>query len=157
FFSWPSQGKVSAYPADEASAAASEPPLSDFLLGFARSSGAERVHLLAHGMGNRALLGALQRIATLSESGSPPVRFGQIILGAPAVDGEAFHYLAGVCPRLSQRTTLYVSSGDRVLAATAWRRSYPRAGLMPPVTVVAGIDTVAVQNVDQSLLGHGYY
>ena len=33
---------------------------------------------------------------------------------------------------------------------------FPRVGLLPPVFVVPGIDTVNVTNVDLSLLGHGY-
>src|SRR5262245_31066233 len=63
FFSWPSRGRVTAYPADEATIEASEPAIADFLVDFAANCGAEKVHLIAHSMGNRGLLRALQRIA----------------------------------------------------------------------------------------------
>jgi hypothetical protein len=33
---------------------------------------------------------------------------------------------------------------------------YPRAGYTPPVTVVPGIDTIEVSNIDLTFLGHGY-
>ena len=32
-----------------------------------------------------------------------------------------------------------------------------RAGFTPPVTVVPGIDTIEVTDIDLTLLGHGYY
>lgn len=62
FFSWPSQGTLRGYPAD-AAAEASEDAIARFLAHFAQESGAETVHLVAHSMGNRGLLRALQRLA----------------------------------------------------------------------------------------------
>jgi esterase/lipase superfamily enzyme len=63
FFSWPSCGKVAKYAADEANIEASEPFITDFLIDFAENCGADRIHLIAHSMGNRGLLRGLQRIA----------------------------------------------------------------------------------------------
>lgn len=68
FFSWPSRGNVVAYPADEASMEASERAITDFPVEFATKSGAEKVHVVAHSMGNGRLLRALQRIAANAES-----------------------------------------------------------------------------------------
>ncbi len=64
FFSWPSQGSLLGYAADEATIEASEPAIADFLCDFASAAGDDRVHLLAHSMGNRGLLRSLQRIMT---------------------------------------------------------------------------------------------
>ena len=68
FFSWPSRGTVAAYPADEASIEASERAITDFLVDFTAQCGAEKVHVIAHSMGNRGLLRALQRIAANAET-----------------------------------------------------------------------------------------
>ena len=57
FYSWPSRGKMTGYIHDEASSDAAEPYLEEFLSRFAEESGAERIHALAHSMGNRAFLG----------------------------------------------------------------------------------------------------
>lgn len=80
FYSWPSQGTLHGYPADEASIEASEGFITEFLIDIAERSGASRVHLIAHSMGNRGLLRAVDRIATAAatESKRP---FSQIIRG----------------------------------------------------------------------------
>jgi hypothetical protein len=40
--------------------------------------------------------------------------------------------------------------------ASGWLHQFPRVGLIPPICVIPGIDTVNVTNVDLSMLGHGY-
>ena len=52
---------------------------------------------------------------------------------------------------------MYVSSRDRAVASSGIIHDAPRAGFIPPVTVIEGIDTVEVSNADLTLLGHGYY
>ena len=158
FFSWPSQGKLDCYPADEASIEASENAIVHFLADFARQSGAEIVHVVAHSMGNRGLLRALQRLANDCQLNSA-VKFGQIFLAAPDVDRDLFLELANLYPGYSLRTTLYASDIDRALGMSAWLHGDCRAGYCPPVTVpgIDRFDTVRVPNFDLDLLGHGYY
>jgi len=44
-----------------------------------------------------------------------------------------------------------------VAVATArWLHKFPRVGLMPPVFIASGIDTINVTNVDLTEFGHGY-
>jgi len=156
FYSWPSKGSVLGYSADEASIEASEAQITDFLSRFAADSGAERVDVLAHSMGNRGLLRSLQRIVQrAAQAGQVP--FGQLLLAAPDIDTGLFRDLAKVYAQLAQRTTLYVSSKDKALAASGIVHDHARAGYTPPVTVIPGIDTVEVSNVDLTFLGHGYY
>jgi len=81
FFSWPSRGSVAAYPVDEASIEAGG-AITDFLVDFATHCGAEKVHVVAHSMGNRGLVRALQRIAANAETRGH-VKFGQVFLAAP--------------------------------------------------------------------------
>lgn len=154
-FSWASRGAVDKYMADGAAVELDEELIADYLCSFARNTGARRVHVIAHSMGNRAVLLAVDRIARDAQRRSG-VRFGQFILAAPDVDARQFRRLCAAYQALSERTTLYVSSRDRVVEAAGWLHDYPRAGLMPPVTVAEGIDTVNVVNADVTLLGHGY-
>jgi esterase/lipase superfamily enzyme len=157
FFSWPSCGKPSGYMPDESCIEASEPYIAEFLRDFANRSGVDRVHLIAHSMGNRGLLRALHRLETRLAHDSA-VNFGQIILAAPDIDAEVFKALTESISSFGQRTTLYASQKDRAVGASQWLHGYPRAGLTPPVTVVPGIDTVEVPQFNVfDLLGHGYY
>lgn len=98
----------------------------------------------------------MQRIVQ-ETANSRRVPFGQIFLAAPDVDSDVFRQLAGAYTRAAKRTTLYVSSRDRALAASGIVHDYPRAGYNPPLTILSGIDTVEVSNIDLTFLGHGYY
>ena len=154
FYSWPSQGSWRKYAVDEATIGASHLFLAEFLTGFVRHSGAERVHLIAHSMGNRALLRCLQRVI---DAVSGKVPFGQVFLAAPDVDTSEFLGEAAVYRAAAERTTLYASSRDKALATSGGMHGYARAGYLPPVTIADGIDTVEVSNVDLSWLGHSTY
>ncbi|MBB3937343.1 alpha/beta hydrolase [Aureimonas phyllosphaerae] len=155
FFSWPSRGRVHAYSADEASIEASEKQITEFLEAFASRSGARRVHFIAHSMGNRGLIRAMDRIATNAARLSGK-SFGQIILAAPDVDRRTFAMLSRAYPSLAARTTLYVSSKDLAVRSSRFVHAAARVGFEPPLTIEPGIDTVSVSKVDLSYLGHGY-
>jgi esterase/lipase superfamily enzyme len=157
FFSWPSSGTLGGYLADGASVEASEQQIATFLSDFVSRSGARRVHLVAHSMGNRGLLRALQRLAGAIPQ-QPQVQFGQIILAAPDIDWDVFVGLAELYQRFGRRTTLYASPADRAVGMSRWLYGSPRVGLTPPVTVVPGVDTVEVPRFNVfELLGHGYF
>ena len=156
FFSWPSRGSLAAYTADEATIDASERAIADFLTDFGRRCGAERVDVIAHSMGNRGLLRAVQRIAADAERRSE-VKFGQIILAAPDVDRDLFLDLAHLYPEFCDRCTLYASNRDVAVHASSWVHWGHRAGYFQPYTVTAGVDTIAVPNFNVDLLGHGYF
>lgn len=156
FFSWPSRGSVTAYPADEASIEGSEQAITDFLVDFTENCGAEKVHVIAHSMGNRGLLRALQRIAAHAETRGK-VKFGQVFLAAPDVDRDLFLSLARLYPEHAERTTLYASNGDLPVHLSAKLHEAPRAGYFTPYTVAPGVDTVAVPDFDIDLLGHSYF
>lgn len=156
FYSWPSRGSVAGYPADEASIEASEPCIAAFLADFAAHCGADKVHVIAHSMGNRGLLRALQRIAANAAT-SGQLRFGQIFLAAPDVDRDLFLDLARLYPEHAERTTLYASDADKAVHLSARVHDAPRAGYYTPYTVVEGVDTVAVPDFDVDLLGHSYF
>jgi esterase/lipase superfamily enzyme len=147
---------VAAYPVDEASVEASEGPITDFLVDFTANCGADKVHVIAHSMGNRGLLRALQRIAANAETRGK-VKFGQIFLAAPDVDRDLFLDLARLYPEHAERTTLYASDGDLPVHLSSKLHDAPRAGYYTPYTVASGVDTVAVPVFDIDLLGHAYF
>ena len=155
FYSWPSKGTLHGYPADEATIEASEGFISDFLTHMAERSGARRVHIIAHSMGNRGVLRAIDRMATAAAQRTH-TPFDQIVLAAADVDQDTFKRLSVAYQRVARRTTMYVCSKDRAVEASHWLHDFPRAGLAPPVLVVPGIDTINVSNLDLTLLGHGY-
>lgn len=155
FFSWPSKFKILGYQDDIASIEASEKCIGEFILNMARESGANKVHLIAHSMGNRGLLNAFSNLfESLEATVEKP--FQQIFLAAPDVDVDTFKSLSSVYEKVSQRTTMYVSNKDRALKMSELINDQHRAGYFPPITVVSGVDTVEVSKVDLSLLGHGY-
>ncbi len=156
FFSWPSRGSVTAYTVDEASIEASERAITEFLVEFTANCGAEKIHVIAHSMGNRGLLRALQRIAAQAET-QGKVKFGQIFLAAPDVDRDLFLDLAQLYREHSERTTLYASDADLPVHLSAKLHDAPRAGYFTPYTVAGGVDTVAVPDFDVDLLGHSYF
>jgi esterase/lipase superfamily enzyme len=158
FFSWPSKGRLSLsdYKADEATIQASVASITNFLVQFAARTDAERIHILAHSMGNRGLLQAMQRIVVdAAKLAKKP--FGHIVFAAPDEDSTVFCDLAKIHDSIADHATLYVSSHDRAVASSGLIHQFARAGFVPPVTLVKGIDTIEVSNVDLTMLGHGYY
>jgi esterase/lipase superfamily enzyme len=155
FFSWPSQGHFKRYSADEATIEASEPFITEFIEDFVTRSGARSVNIIAHSMGNRGVLRAINRIASKAQRHTGAL-LGQIILAAADVDADTFRNLSHAYRQVAQRTTLYVSSKDLAVEASRWLHNFPRAGLLPPIMIAQGIDTINVTNADLTKLGHGY-
>ncbi|WP_264802833.1 alpha/beta hydrolase, partial [Acetobacter fabarum] len=110
---------------------------------------------IAHSMGNRGLLRAMDAIANATASVAP-VRFGQVFLAAPDVDAQLFRNLAVAYGRLSTRATLYVTNNDKAIGLSRRLHRFARAGLAPPIAVVPGIDTIDASHVNLGLLGHSY-
>lgn len=156
FFSWPSRGNVAFYPADEASIEASERAITEFLVEFATQCQADKIHVIAHSMGNRGLLRALQRIAANATTRGQ-IKFGQIFLAAPDVDRDLFLDLARLYAEHAERTTLYASAADKPVHLSSKVHAAPRAGYFTPYTVAPGVDTIAVPDFDVDLLGHSYF
>lgn len=152
FFSWPSLGRLRDYLRDGSAIESSEGAIATFLADFARETGVERVNVIAHSMGNRGLLRALQRIVAHAGDRSS-ARFGHLVLAAPDLTRDLFLDVADVYGRMGESTTLYVSDRDRALRASRLLQG-DRVGFAPPVTVCPGIDTVYVADVDESFMGH---
>lgn len=104
--------------ADITSAERSVSQVIDFVEAVARDSGARRIHLVAHSMGNRVVTNVLKRLAEESAYREIP-RFNEVILAAPDVDAETFrHDIAPKIVDTADRVTIYASSNDLALRAS---------------------------------------
>ena len=155
-YSWPSEGKLTGYPTDLNNNEWTVDHLSTFLRQVSEQSGAQTIHLIAHSMGNRALVNALAQLAASPAATQP--HFNQVVLTAPDIDASIFKTLAVRFQPLVARATLYASSKDEALVASKTYQGYQRAGdTDPAVVIVPGMDTIDVSSVDSNLIGHFYY
>ena len=158
-YSWPSQGSTTAYAIDEASVGISGRRLADFLDDDRRvRSGAQRVHILAHSMGNRALIEALQTYLAKRAPDDRQHIFGQIVFTAPDVDRDYFMDAIEPLRRSADRVTLYASNNDYALRSSQFLHGAPRAGTAGDVIIrLPGLDSIDMSTVPADLLGHTYF
>jgi esterase/lipase superfamily enzyme len=152
FYSWPSNGKVADYLKDETNAAWSIPHFQAFLSLLAQRSGAERVHVIAHSMGNRVVCEALR---LLSYDPGNHLQLNHLVLAAPDIDAATFAELSRLLRKRSASITLYESRNDKALLASKKIHGYIRAG--EPLLVLEGLDTVDASAIDTDFLGHSYF
>ncbi|MBM1633494.1 alpha/beta hydrolase [Sulfitobacter mediterraneus] len=153
-FSWPSKGRKLSYSADERAAEASKYSLADFVEKFLNKSAVSGVNIIAHSMGCRCLLGAMEVLSRRENEVLEKVN--QVILAAADVDTGIMPKLAQASTKYSTRTTSYVSGHDKALKLSGWLHEFPRVGFIPPTFVMSGMDTVLVNNDDLGTLAHGY-
>ena len=157
-YSWPSAGSTSAYAVDEASVGISGRKMADFLDTIVNQSGAARIHLLAHSMGNRALIEALQTLLAKRPLDKRQHIFGQIVFTAPDVDRDYFVDAIDSLRPSAERVTLYSSSNDYALRGSQLLHGAPRAGTAGDVIVrLPGLDTIDMSSVPADALGHSYF
>ena len=154
FYSWPSHGDTADYLADEATITASIPYIARFLSELSERSGAERIHLFVHSMGNRGFLSALERLVAEDH---PKLRLGQIFFCAPDEDVRTFKDKATKFPHLFENRTLLVSPDDKAVALARWVHQHDRVGITPPVTTVEDMETIEVRGFGLLNMGHGYF
>jgi len=156
-YSWPSQGNVLGYLADGAVVQLSGRLLEEFLEQVVADSGATRIHLVAHSMGNRALTEALE-IFALRHAGQPPA-FDQVLFTAPDLDAGLFARMVQTIRPAVNRMTLYTSRNDWALRVSKQLNGgAPRAGegadgvVMPPV-----VDSIDMSVLGEDMLAHSYF
>lgn len=158
-YSWPSRGNALDYMADTAVVRLSGRRLSAFLDQVVEVSGAKRVHLIAHSMGNRALTDALELMALRHKVDNGEPLFEQILFTAPDLDAGLFAEMIKTIRPIAKRMTLYASQKD--LALLASRRVHgdaPRAGEGGDNILLAdGLDSVDMTALGNDILGHNYF
>jgi esterase/lipase superfamily enzyme len=156
-YSWPSEGRLFGYTVDEANVEWSVPHFEEFLRLVLAESGARTVHVIAHSMGNRALVRALSALQA-QDPAKKGAALRQIIFAAPDVDRDTFVDLADKFRGRAERFTLYGSSNDRALRISKLVHGYPRAGESGENMALAdGVDTIDSSKADTSLIGHSSY
>jgi esterase/lipase superfamily enzyme len=157
-YSWPSQGSATAYAVDEASVGISGRKMAEFLENVVTQSGAERIHLLAHSMGNRALIEALQTYLAKKSPENRQHIFGQVVFTAPDVDRDYFMDAIGSIRGAADRVTLYASNNDYALRSSQYLHGAPRAGTAGEFIIrEAGLDSIDMSAVPADVLGHTYF
>ncbi|MFG0335686.1 MAG: alpha/beta hydrolase [Maioricimonas sp. JB049] len=150
-FSWPSRDSAQARSSDRQIVRQSGRPLARLLVDLLDSvSPSTRVHIVAHCMGNRALLEAVNELPDRFEETR---RIENIVHAAPAVSVSEFRELAQRGTRLAHRVTLYVCEDDPALEDVPASVDAPLAGNARPPLIVPGIETIETDCISTSLLG----
>ncbi|MEM8631311.1 MAG: alpha/beta fold hydrolase [Pseudomonadota bacterium] len=159
-YSWPSHGTTFGYIADSAAVRHSGRNLKEFLSELVETLGDEKIHLIAHSMGNRALTDALELLAV--ERGAtiatPPI-FQEVVFAAPDVDAGLFGVMSATFKPLARRMTVYASSEDVALSVSKRLHGRtPRAGQGgDEIHVFDGIDSIDMSAVGDDLMSHDYF
>jgi len=157
-YSWASQGSTAAYTLDEAAVQISGRKMADFLETVVAQSGAQHIHLIAHSMGNRALIEAMQTYLARRAPENRQHIFGQVVFTAPDVDRDYFTDAVGDLNTAAQRTTLYASNTDYAIRTSQIIHGAPRAGNAGDIIVkLAGLDSIDMSSVPADSLGHSYF
>jgi esterase/lipase superfamily enzyme len=155
-FSWPSNGLPSDYVSDQADIEWSVPLLAGFIGQLGDRIGRSHVQVVAHSLGSRGVIFALQRLA--AEQVERPA-IGQLVLLAPDFDSRTFvDLLPGLAP-LAGGITLYASGNDAPLKLSHQLSGYPRLGEGGDhLTVAEGMDTIDVSSAGRyQITGHEYF
>lgn len=157
FFSWPSQAAFYGYTVDETNVEFAQSDLKKFIREFAATTPAEKIHLIAHSMGNRAMTRALAEL--FREQPEIRNKISEIILAAPDIDADVF--IRDIAPALqgpNQLITLYASSNDWALLASKKFHGYSRAGdTGDNISIAPGIVTIDSSSIETDFLGHSYF
>ena len=127
-----------------------------------KKSGAEQVHIIAHSMGNLALLNALT-LMKAERKGQPDqsLKINELIMAAPDVSRDNFETLTSRLKGSVGGMTLYASGADWALKASEHLRGgVTRAGEVPKPPegplVVSGLDTIDVTKASTEFFGFNH-
>lgn len=151
-YSWPSQGSLLGYSADAASAddQVRLAELSQFLADVAARTGATRINVVAHSMGNRYLVRALDRLARQGKKNL----FNEVVFAAPDVSVDEFRVAWPRIKTLGRRTTVYASGRDKALQVSEVVNGKPRVGDARHPFTLPGLQTVDTTAASGGMLGH---
>lgn len=151
-YSWPSQASLLGYNADAASA--TDPvrlnDLANLLADIAKRTGALRVNVVAHSMGNRYLVRALDALAKRGER----QLFSEVVFAAADVGIDEFRMRWPRVRQTGRRMTVYASDRDKALQASALLNQVPRVGQASRPLTLPGLQTIDTTAASGGLLGH---
>lgn len=150
-YSWASAANWRKYPKDVETVDMTVDSLATFLEQVVASSGAKTIHLIAHSMGNRALVKALKQMTVTG--GSTP--FKQVVLTAPDVPRQNVEPLIEAASTRAERVTLYASSKDKALGLSKVKNDYERLGKVYGFPyVLPGMDSIDASKVKTDFWEH---
>ncbi len=159
FYSWPSGGKLLDYLKDIEHADASVPDFEEFIHSLILKTKIDKLHLIAHSMGNRILTASIKDFSNKAEIAHKLKVFNQIVLAAPDLDQNVFrNTILPQFKNVGARRTLYSSEKDKALSLSeTFRRGLARLGdAGTSLFVDTGLDTIDASNV-KSLGNHHSY
>lgn len=156
FFSWTSQGTLLDYLTDAENVELTAKHLRKFLQELHEESGAQRIHLIAHSMGSRALAYAIEGLEVPFREES---NFDEVVFAAADIRRNLFEEKVKRFPATIERVTLYASAYDSALQLSRLLQGgqgdeYQRAGETKPVPLVT--DRVQTIDVSYATTGHSY-
>ena len=184
-FAWPSDGALVlgddatpgwAYSGDREDARASGLAMArcalrlfDYLAGLDRAARCQqRLHLVAHSMGNWALRHAVQALAEIAAAEGRPLVpvFDHAFLMAADIEADALEQGRWLAPllALARRVHVYHAENDRALTLSDWKPNQgARLGHLGPARMaalpdrVSAIDCAAVSDTPADSVRHQYY
>jgi esterase/lipase superfamily enzyme len=164
FFSWPAGSDQEGiqeranYLKDLRRAEASDEELITVIESISRWSGAKRVHLVAHSMGNFILTEALKTIDDRNgRKGNPPRIFDQVVMAAPDLDAKGFVRSSGKrLQGFSRRITVYASRQDKALKLSKSVNGFEPLGLLNEFSR-QGAEAKLYELVDASTAESGWF
>jgi esterase/lipase superfamily enzyme len=152
-YSWASAHRLSGYSQDEETVSLTVKRLTAFLKQLTETSGVKEIHLIAHSMGNRAMMGALERLGLPQTRGAKP--FKQVVLTAPDVPRKDVESLIEAASLRAERVTLYASRKDKALGISKAKHKYERLGKVYGFPyVLVGMDSIDASDVRTDFLAH---
>ena len=153
FYSWPSAGSLFSYKADRSQITdAAIADLETFLLILAEKTGADRISIVAHSMGNEFLTHALDKLA---DDRPGEKLFNEVVFASPDVDADEFIDRVSGISALADDFTLYASSKDRALQVSRrFNGTGRRAGESDEPVLLPDLNTIDTSAVSEGGLGH---
>lgn len=155
-FSWPSDANPTEYVADQADIEWSVPELAALIERMRARFSAGRLYLLAHSLGTRGVLQALDDPALARH---PDPLAAHLVLLAPDYDAAVFRDKFPHIREHFSRMTLYASDNDTPLRLSRTLHGHPRLGEAgPDLTVLEGLETIDVSPLGRyHPTGHEYF
>ena len=170
-FSWPT--REGQYIESRRAAEAAREQFREYIEFVVDSSGVDRVHVIAHSMGNYLIMPVLADLARERAADEP--LFGELIFAAPDISANAFAEYGQEIDGLGRGLTLYASANDLAMRASIQmcrfnqeeefcERRAGDVGPSGPVTLPF-VDTIDVSALDGDFFaaglfddfGHGYF
>ncbi|WPU97820.1 alpha/beta hydrolase [Mucilaginibacter sp. cycad4] len=153
-FSWSSNAKPAAYANDEDRVQLAVPAFIDFLKRVAKNGHFNRLHLIAHSMGNRLISLAMLQI----ENDKTDLKIDQVIMAAPDIYASLFQLnLAQALTKKASHVTIYTAKNDLALMLSKSFHNDLRLGEIgkpPPMLEFRNIDIIDAVNQKLDFLGH---